>query len=142
MQFSTILLVDDEQAHTTLIERNLRRVGFTHEIVKLENGQQALDWLDQFEPVDGSVAAPFVLLDINMPVKNGIEVLTEIKGNKNTRHIPVVMLSTTDNPEEIDQCYKLGCNAYITKPIMHDEFMEKIRELGLFINIINPPQYH
>ncbi len=140
MQFSTILLVDDESAHATLVERNLRRVGFTNDIVKLENGQQALDWLDNVEPVAN--VTPFILLDINMPVKNGIEVLAAIKGNKKTCHIPVVMLSTTDNPEEIEQCYKLGCNAYITKPIVHDEFQEKIRELGLFLNIITPPKYH
>jgi len=141
MQFSTILLVDDESAHATLVERNLRRVGFTSDIVKLESGQQALDWLKESEPTTINIT-PFILLDINMPGKSGIEVLAEIKGNENTRHIPVVMLSTTDNPEEIEQCYKLGCNAYITKPIMHDEFQEKIRELGLFMNIITPPQYH
>ena len=140
MQFSTILLVDDESAHATLVERNLRRVGFTSDIIKLENGQQALDWLENVEPAAN--VTPFILLDINMPVKNGIEVLAEIKGNKKTCHIPVVMLSTTDNPEEIEQCYKLGCNAYITKPIIHDEFQEKIRELGLFLKIISPAKYH
>jgi len=142
MQFSTILLVDDESAHSTLVERNLRRVGLTSEIVKLENGQQALDWLEKMKDKNKEVNTPFILLDINMPVKNGIEVLAEIKGNQNTCHIPVVMLSTTDSPEEIEQCYKLGCNAYITKPIMHDEFQEKIRELGLFMNIISLPKYH
>jgi len=137
MQFSTILLVDDEPAHSTLVERNLRRVGFNHEIIKLENGQQALDWLSE-----SNNKTPFILLDINMPVKNGVEVLSEIKGNENTSHIPVVMLTTSDNPTEINQCYQLGCNAYITKPIIHDEFKEKIRELGLFLNIMTSPQMH
>jgi len=141
MQFSTVLLVDDEQAHVTLIERNLRRVGFNNEIVKVDNGQGALDWIDQLCN-DMLATVPFILLDINMPVKNGIEVLAEIKGNVKTSHIPVVMLTTTDNPAEIDLCYKLGCNAYIIKPVMHDEFKEKIRELGLFLNIISSPQLH
>jgi len=142
MQFSTILLVDDESAHATLVERNLRRVGLSSEIVKLENGQQALNWLEDMALTNNSISTLCILLDINMPVKNGIEVLAEVKGNFNTCHIPVVMLSTTDNPEEIEKCYKLGCNAYIIKPIMHDEFQEKIRELGLFLNIITPAQHH
>lgn len=140
MGFSTILLVDDDSAHLTLIERNLRRVGFNRSIVKLDNGQKALDWLDKNKLENLTPEVPFILLDINMPVKSGISVLSEIKGNIDTRHIPVVMLTTTDNPDEIKQCYKLGCNAYITKPVIHDEFKEKIKELGLFVNVIASPE--
>jgi len=138
MKFSTILLVDDEAAHSILVERNLRRIGFNHDIIHLENGQQLIDWLAN----DFDQQIPCILLDINMPIKNGIEALSEIKQNEHTQHIPIVMLTTTDSPAEIYQCYKLGCNAYITKPVIHDEFKEKIRELGLFLNIISPPQIH
>ncbi len=140
MAFSTILLVDDEPAHATIVERNLRRGGYLHDIVKLENGQQVTDWLAQHTSF--SLVSPFIILDINMPIKNGIEVLAEIKGSASTRHIPVVMLTTTDNPAEINQCYQLGCNAYITKPLIHDEFKDKVKKLGLFLNVMSAPNLH
>ncbi len=139
MKFSTLLLVDDDAAHSTLVERNLRRVGYNRTIIKLENGQEALDWLDNNRLENLVPEVPFILLDINMPVKNGIEVLEQIKSNQDTKHVPVVMLTTTDDPNEVKLCYKLGCNAYITKPVIHNEFKEKIRELGLFINILSSP---
>jgi CheY-like chemotaxis protein len=142
MRFSTILLVDDDTAHSTLVERNLRRVGFNRTIIKLDDGQKVMDWLEQNQSDNITPEVPFILLDINMPMKNGIEVLAEIKGSEETNHVPVVMLTTTDDPREIQQCYKLGCNAYVTKPVIHDEFKEKIRELGLFINLISSPQEH
>jgi CheY-like chemotaxis protein len=125
-----------------LIERNLRRIGFTREIVKLSDGQACLDWLEAFQQQDTSVMSPCVLLDINMPNKNGVETLSEIKNNKDTHHIPVVMLTTSDNSDEIDQCYKHGCNAYVVKPIAHEEFKEKIRQIGLFLSTISSPSLH
>lgn len=143
MQFSTVLLVDDEQAHTTLVERNLRRIGYTKSIVKLGNGQDLIDWLDvNHTGTPTSGLSPCILLDINMPIKNGIETLAEIKNSDRTRHIPVIMLSTSDNPEEIDSCYKYGCNAYMVKPALSNEFKEKIRELGLFLNTVCAPHLH
>jgi CheY-like chemotaxis protein len=137
MNFSTILLVDDEPAHSTLVERNLRRGGIKNAIVKLLNGQEAMDWLT--DNMSKLVESPLIFLDINMPVKGGMEVLSEIKSSEQTRHIPVVMLTTTDSPSEIKQCYDLGCNAYITKPLIQDEFMERVKKIGLFINMVSAP---
>jgi CheY-like chemotaxis protein len=143
MQFSTLLLVDDDLAHTRLVERNLRRTGYNREIIKLDNGQALLDWLETYlSQQEASVTAPCIFLDINMPVKNGIETLIEIKNNKKTSHIPVVMLSTSDNMDEIDNCYRAGCNAYVVKSAVQAEFKEKIREIGLFLNTISSPHLH
>ena len=141
MKFNTIILVDDEAAHATLVERNLRRVGFEQDIVKLERGQALLDLIfglgdyEQLPPPD----FPLILLDLNMPGKSGMDVLKEIKSNVETSHIPIIVLTTSDDPAEIEQCYQLGCNAYIIKPVTPAEFKEKMGELGKFLNILSSP---
>jgi CheY-like chemotaxis protein len=80
-----------------------------------------------------------VLLDMNLPGWNGVEVLTRLKSDARTRHIPVIMLTTTDDPREIEQCYALGCNAYLTKPIAYDQFIEVIQKLGWLLATIEIP---
>ena len=77
-----------------------------------------------------------IILDINMPKMNGVEVLIRIKSDNELKNIPVIMLTTTDNPREIETCYTLGCNMYITKPIDFNKFSETLKRLGLFINIV------
>ena len=81
-----------------------------------------------------------ILLDINMPRIDGIEALKQIKANPATFRIPVIMLTTTDDPREIDRCYELGCNVYITKPVEYDVFIDAIRRLGLFLQIVRRPR--
>jgi CheY-like chemotaxis protein len=81
-----------------------------------------------------------ILLDINMPRIDGIEALKQIKANPVTFRIPVIMLTTTDDPREIDRCYELGCNVYITKPVEYDGFIDAIRRLGLFLQIVRRPR--
>lgn len=85
--------------------------------------------------------AMLMILDINMPGINGVEVLKKIKSSELTRHIPIIMFTTADDPKEIDGCYKLGCNAYIVKPVDHAGFVEKIRELGAFLKISQHPRF-
>jgi len=139
MQFNRIILVDDEIAHVTLVERNFRRMGYEKEIIKCENGQQLLDMIIGEDKNQASDNFPLIVLDINMPVKNGIEVLAELKAKEETRHIPIIVLTTSDDPTEIEQCYKLGCNAYITKPVIAEEFKDKITSLAGFLNIVSTP---
>lgn len=138
---NTIILVDDEQAHSALVERNLRRVGYKEELIKLEGGQQLLDMMFGLASYKERPTPyfPLILLDLNMPGKNGISVLKELKNNEKTNHVPVIVLSTSDDPTEIEQCYRLGCNAYIVKPVMADEFKETIGKLGRFLNIVGTP---
>jgi CheY-like chemotaxis protein len=81
-----------------------------------------------------------VLLDLNLPVMDGYQVLRRMKGNASTRRIPVIVLTTTDDEREIDRCYDLGCNVYITKPVDYEGFSEAIRKLGLFLSVVAIPK--
>ena len=137
-----IVVVEDDDGHATLIERNLRRAGLTNPVVRLRDGQEALDYF--FAGTDtgtGTLALPdaadsVLLLDINMPRVDGIDVLRRLKADARTARIPTIMLTTTDDPREIERCYQLGCNVYITKPVEYDAFMEAIRRLGFFLQIV------
>lgn len=137
-----ILVVDDDEGHVELVRRNLRQNGFTNRIVPLHSGEAALDYVlcrgeYQDRPGNGNM---LILLDINMPGSmDGVEVLRQIKSDPEKKKIPVIMLTTTDDPSEVDRCYKLGCNAYITKPVDPLRFIEAIRRLGLFLSVVNIP---
>ena len=138
----TILLVEDDPGHARLIEKNLRRGGVSNDIVALDNGQKAVDFLfKKGDYAEADHASPLlILLDLNMPVLDGYQVLKMIKASDDTRHIPVVVLTTTDNPQEIAKCYETGCNVYVTKPVDYDQFSEAIRKLGLFLSIVKIPK--
>jgi CheY-like chemotaxis protein len=131
----TILLVEDNEGHARLVEKNLRRAGVTNPILKVDDGQQALDYLFGDH---GYIYTPhppplLIMLDLNLPVVNGYQVLEKIKSSDQTRHIPIIILTTTDDNQEIKRCYVLGCNVYITKPVEYDQFAETISHLGLFL---------
>ena len=140
-QSRPILLVEDDPGHVLLIEKNLRRACVHNEIVKLDDGGKAVDYLfGEGEYAGGDNPAPLlILLDMNLPVLSGLQVLERIKADERTRRIPVVMLTTTDSPQEIDRCYDLGCNIYIVKPVNYVKFSEAIRNLGLFLSTVRTP---
>ena len=81
-----------------------------------------------------------LLLDINMPRLDGVEVLRRIKADPETAKIPVIMLTTTDDPREVERCYELGCSVYLTKPVEYDGFIEAINRLGLFLQVVKVPR--
>jgi CheY-like chemotaxis protein len=137
----TILLVEDDPGHARLIERNLRRAHITNEIITLSDGQQAIDYLfKEHAYADAAHVMPLLmLLDLNLPRLDGYQVLARLKTDERTRHIPVIILTTTDEPHEIERCYALGCNVYLTKPVEYEEFAEAIRKLGLFLSIVQIP---
>jgi len=81
-----------------------------------------------------------VLLDLNLPGCSGVEVLARLKNNIRTKHIPVIILTTTDDPHEMEQCYALGCNAYLTKPVAYEQFVEVIQKLGWLLTEIEIPK--
>lgn len=137
----TLLLVEDDPGHARLIERNLRRAHITNEIVVFGDGQEAVDYLFKENGYSGARhAAPLlVLLDLNLPGLDGYQVLGRLKADERTRHIPVIILTTTDDPREIERCYALGCNVYITKPVEYEQFTEAIRKLGLFLSVVKIP---
>jgi len=140
-QTVTILLVEDNPGHARLIEKNLRRSNIGNDIVTVGDGQQALDYLFGEGKYTGRGRAPslLVLLDLNMPVVDGYQVLERMKADERTRHIPVVILTTTDDDREVARCYSLGCNAYVTKPVDYAQFSEAIRRLGLLLTIVTLP---
>jgi CheY-like chemotaxis protein len=137
----TILLVEDDPGHTRLIEKNLRRANIKNEIHFATNGQEALDYLFGEGEYENKHHAGhlLVLLDLNMPVLDGYQVLQRMKGDERTKRIPVIILTTTDDPREVSRCYELGCNVYITKPVDYEQFSEAIRKLGLFLMVVMIP---
>jgi CheY-like chemotaxis protein len=84
--------------------------------------------------------ALLILLDLNLPDMTGIEILRRVKENQYLKYAPVVVLTTTDDSQEIKRCYELGCNVYITKPVNYESFANAIRQLGLFFSVIQVPQ--
>ena len=140
-QTVTILLVEDDPGHALLIEKNLRRAGIANKIITLDNGRKAVDFLlkegDYRE--DRRPAPLLILLDLNLPVLDGYQVLKIIKNDARTRQVPVVVLTTTDAAHDISRCYELGCNVYVSKPVDYGQFSEAIRNLGLFLSIVKIP---
>ncbi|RBP46449.1 response regulator receiver domain-containing protein [Roseimicrobium gellanilyticum] len=137
----TILIVDDDPGHARLIEKNLRRAALANPIERFSDGQEVLDFL--FRRVEGqrpSEAAYLLLLDIRMPKVDGVEVLRQIKGDVELRKIPVIMLTTTDDPREVARCHALGCSHYLVKPVDYEKFSETITSLGHFVTLVEVPE--
>ncbi len=136
-----ILIADDDAGHARLIEKNLTRAGLHNRIQRFQNGQEALDFF--FAPAGATPpdlnASYLLLLDIRMPKVDGIEVLRRIKSDARLRKLPVIMLTTTDDPREVERCHDLGCNNYLVKPVDYDRFGEAIKNLGLFIALVEAP---
>ena len=137
----SIVMIEDDEGHARLIEKNIRRAGVNNQIIPFTSGSAAMDFL--FGPdKTGNVSkgkALLVLLDLNLPDMTGIDILGKIKQNEHLKRSPVVVLTTTDDATEIQRCYDLGCNVYITKPVDYESFANAIRQLGLFFTVIQVP---
>lgn len=136
-----ILIAEDDEGHAGLIRKNLARAGIVNKILHFKDGQQTLDFLMRTGRGPGreSGRSYVLLLDIRMPKLNGAEVLALVKADPELRKIPVIMITTTDDPREVDRCHALGCNNYITKPIEYEDFVYAIRQLGLFLSVVQVP---
>jgi len=135
-----IVMIEDDEGHARLIEKNIRRAGISNAIHHFTDGTTALEFL--FDAAEGPVrnGPALVLLDLNLPDMTGTDILAKIKAEGSSlRRTPVVVLTTTDDKVEIQRCYDLGCNVYITKPVNYESFADAIRQLGLFLSVIQVP---
>lgn len=137
----TIVMVEDDPGHATLIEKNLRRAGIANHIVSIDNGRKAIEYFTcSGEYADTKLPeSMLILLDLNLPEVDGFEILKQLKSSPATNLIPIIILTTTDNPREIERAYELGCNIYVTKPIIYDNFADSIRKLGLMLAVVQVP---
>ena len=136
-----ILIADDDHGHVRLIEKNLVRAGLHNPIERFENGQEALDFLfGRGARQRAKEAAYLLLLDVRMPQVDGVEVLRQVKADPELRKMPVIMLTTTDDPREVERCHVLGCSNYIVKPVDYEKFAEAIKQFGLFIALVQVPE--
>jgi CheY-like chemotaxis protein len=137
-----VLIADDDAGHARLIEKNLQRAGMHNAVLRFGDGEEVLNFL--FAKGGGPKRAadtPYLLLlDIRMPKVDGIEALRQIKADAELRKLPVSMLTTTDDPREVARCYELGCNNYLVKPVDYEKFSEAIKQLGLFISLVQVPE--
>jgi len=138
----TVIIAEDDSGHATLIKKNLRRAGIRNEIIHFMNGQETLDFF--FRKGEGEKrkinTSYLLLLDIKMPGVDGVEVLHQMKKDRELRKIPVIVVTTTDDPREVAHCHDLGCSNYIVKPVNYEKFVGAIQQLGLFLTIVQFPK--
>ena len=133
-----IVMVEDDLGHAKLIEKNIRRANIANDIVHFDHGEAALDYL--FSDEVRQEGPLLILLDLNLPEMSGAYILEKVKSDENLRRTPVVVLTTTDDKAEIQRCYDLGCNVYITKPVDYEAFAGAIQQLGLFLSVMQAPE--
>ncbi len=133
-----IVMIEDDLGHAKLIEKNIRRANIANDIEHFADGGSALDYLFS-DPVKAN-GPLLILLDLNLPDMSGTDILERVKGDERLRRAPVVVLTTTDDKVEIQRCYDLGCNVYITKPVDYESFAGAIRQLGLFLSVMQAPE--
>ena len=135
-------MAEDDEGHAFLARENLKRAGLANAIERFADGQSILDFL--FQRGAGRKRNPrqsyVLLLDIRMPKVDGVEVLRQVKNDGALRNMPVIMLTTTDDPREVKRCHELGCSAYIQKPVDYEKFADAVMRLGLFLDLLVVPE--
>ena len=140
-EIGRILLVEDDPNDVELTMTALQEYNLSNEVVVVTDGEEALDYLfyrGKFQRRSGENPA-VLLLDLKLPKVNGLEVLEKIKADEKLKMIPVVVLTSSREERDMVSSYKLGVNAYVVKPVDFHEFVNAIKELGVFWAIINEP---
>jgi two-component system response regulator len=142
MSTKTILLVEDNPSDIDLTKRALSKGHILNELVVAEDGQEALDYLfgsGMYADRDSARAPTLILLDLKLPKVDGLEVLRRIRGDSRTKRLPVVILTSSKEEQDIATSYDLGANSYIRKPVDFLQFAEAIENLGLYWLVLNEP---
>jgi CheY-like chemotaxis protein len=142
MDNEIILLVEDNPDDVLLTKRAFKKSNILNELVVASDGVEALDYLfgtGTYEGRDLSIMPVLILLDLRLPKLDGIEVLRRIRDNERTKLIPVVVLTTSKEQKDLLESYSLGANSYIRKPVDFDQFVQAVRQLGLYWVLLNEP---
>jgi len=142
MKPKTILLVEDNPSDVGLTQRAFEKSHIANELVVAENGQEALDYLFNGNPLTGQIMnelPALILLDLKLPKVDGLQVLHQIRADDRTRRLPVVILTTSSEEDDIAKCYDLGANSYIRKPVDFNQFLGAVQHLGLYWLVMNEP---
>jgi CheY-like chemotaxis protein len=137
-----ILLIEDNESDELLTVRALEKAQVANEIVVARDGEEALAYLFGTGPYQGrdlSQLPTVVLLDLNLPKIGGLDVLRRVRAHERTRHLPVVVLTSSGEERDVVQSYQLGANAYVRKPVDFNEFAQATKALGLFWLLVNEP---
>ncbi len=137
-----ILLVEDNPYEAELAIRSLRKYNFTNNLHHIDDGAEALDFIferGKYTPTSTRAQPKLILLDIKLPKVDGIEILRQLKANDKTKTIPVVILTSSKENQDIKICYELGANSYIVKPVGFDSFSKAVAELGMYWMLLNNP---
>ncbi len=138
---AVIIIAEDDEGHAELIRKNLKRSGIINEIIHFKDGQETLDFLFRKGkgPYREKDMGYLLLLDIRMPKVDGVDVLQQLKQDNELRKMPVIMITTTDDPREVEKCHAIGCSNYLTKPVDYDKFVDAVKQLGLFLLVVEVP---
>lgn len=132
----TLLLAEDDAGHALLVQECFKRAGVHNPLLRFKDGQEVWDFLSGPDAAIETGKSYLLLLDIRMPRMDGLEVLRRVKADPRLKSIPVIILTTTDDPKEVNLSYELGCNNYLTKPVEFEKFAEVIKRLGLFLMVV------
>ncbi len=139
--FRRILLVEDDPKDLELTINALNENNLANDIVVARDGVEAMDFLLRRGPL-AQPSDPYpvlILLDLKMPKMDGIQVLTQIKSNEFLKTIPIVILTSSSETQDLETCYKLGVNAYVVKPVKFPDFVQSVKQVGIFWALINEP---
>lgn len=137
-----ILLIEDNPSDVKLTLKALQKYNLSNKVTVLKDGAEALDFLFAEGIYAGrnyKEVPKVIFLDLKLPLVDGIEVLRKIKSDETTRRIPVVVLTSSKESRDIDECYKLGVNSYVVKPLDFEKFLDSVSNLGLYWVLMNEP---